>query len=261
MLISCNSEKSNGGDFTQTMSEPLKLSKDTGYEIGLISAQLCYGWPNISEALKNNRIAYRISAVAAWIPITIPDGTYTLGLLNSFLQDAMRAAGHYSAGPDTSEVATSDDMYYITLSANTATGRVKVSISNNYQLNLAPTVSTVTYTLNKILGFEVGLMTTNGDRFGDNVPDMNRGVNQVHIHCSVAGGSYVDGQKTNILYGFGVNVPPYGIMNITPMRTVYLPLTTSTISSISFQITDQDGVALTTGNERTTMLLEILKAR
>jgi len=261
MLITCNSDKSNGGDFTQKMAKAMSLDKDFQNEIGLISAQVCYGWPNISEALKNNRIAYRISAVAAWNIITIPDGTYNIALLNLFLQGVMRTAGHYSSGPDTSEVATSDDLYYISIGANTATGRVKISISNNYQLNLAPTVSSVVYTLNQLLGFSVGLMSTNGDRFGDTVPDVNRGVNQVHIHCSLATGSVVDGKMSDIVYGFAVNAQPYGIMNITPTNTVYLPMSTSKISSISIQITDQDGNILTTGNERTTVLLNIQKAR
>lgn len=255
MLISCNSERNNGHDFITSTGANTKLGPGN-WEVGLISASVCYGWPNISPTLGNNIIKYRTSGIAEWKTITIPEGIYTIGLLNDYVKAIMRVNTDYSAGEDARTTATTDDIYYINLGANPATGRVLISVSNSYQLDLSASK------IYEMLGYLEGtVINTDGDFESVNVPDFNRGVNQVQIRCSLVrnSSSLVNGETSNVLYSFQPSGSPYEIMRIQPSQPIYLDLAGGKIDKIYVQITDQDGKLLTTGNERTSILLNIKK--
>lgn len=258
-LISCTSDKNSGGNFTTAMNPTLRLRTDKNYEIALMSSTICRGWPTISESLQNNKLQYRTSAVASWVDVTIPEGNYTVDLLNNYIKSVMKTAGHYSAGVDTAVAATNDDIYFINIGANIATGRVKITLSYNYQLRLAPTILGVTYKLNEVLGFVTTTLATNADFFGENVPDVNRGVNQVQIRSDLVAtnGAYVNGVPANVLYSFTPNAAPYGFMTITPATFVFLPLSNEYIDKINFRVTDQSGNELTTGGESSTITIAL----
>ena len=134
-LLTFTSSKTNGGNFNTEITPPLRLKAGSEYEVALLAATICRGWPTIANELANNKIQYRLNGTDTWKTITFPDGNYTLDLLNMYLKATMKAAGHYNAGADTSPTATNDDIYYIVLGANIATGRVKITTANSYQPN------------------------------------------------------------------------------------------------------------------------------
>lgn len=266
-LITLTSSKQNGGDFTTNLNPPIRLKKgsDKNYEVALVSASICRGWPTISEELKNNKLQYRLSSTDTWKTITFPDGNYTLDLLNNYLKGVMKAVGHYNAGVDTTETATSDDIYYIVIGANSATGRVKITIGSTYEVNLNPTISTVNYYMGRdVLGFTSSVLAASGtstEYVGANVPDFNRGVNQIQIRSDIVdpNGAYVNGSPGSVLYAFTPNSPPYGYMSVMPFQAIFLPLAAEYIGAINLRITDQDGNALNTGGERSTITI-VLRA-
>lgn len=253
MLFSLTSETNNGHDFTIPMENGIVLAKGD-YEVSLISGMVCYGWGNITAALGNNIFKYRISEEAEWITITLPDGTYTASNVGDFIKKAMRDAMNYDPGTDTRPTATSDDIYYIVISPNEATGRMKITIANNYQLDL--TVSKIW----QVLGFNSNtILSENGEFESPNIPDFNRGVNQVQIRCSLVANtsSYTNGKPSQVLYSFNPDANPYEFISVNPSVPVYLPVITRVFDNINIKITDQNGNSLTTGGERTSILINI----
>jgi hypothetical protein len=257
MLYALTSELTNGHDYTINMNQSTVLGRrDDSFEVGLVSSMICYGWPNISQELANNIIKYRIDGTAAWNTITVSDGTYTIVQLDELIKREMKANGHYDAGADTREIATSDDLYYITMGANESTGRVVITLAGTYQLDLSQS------RIWDVLGFtSTTVLATAGRHEGTEVPDFNRDVNQVQIRCDIIANnaSFVNGRAAPILYGLNPEGQPYGFISVKPMQIIYLPMNTRVLDRINIKITDQDGNILTVGGERTTVLIDIRK--
>ena len=113
MLFNLTSDKDNGYDFTKKMSSTTNFDKGS-YEVGLLSAMICYGWNNISASIGNNIIEYTTDG-AITVNVVIPDGTYGIVALNNYMHKVMKDNLHYNAGEDTRPIATTDDTFYITL--------------------------------------------------------------------------------------------------------------------------------------------------
>lgn len=256
MLITLVSERNEGSNFTINSTSSKQLNKGE-YEVALISGMVCYGWDNISAELGNNILKYRISNVAAWITVTIPDGIYNWFDLDAYLKGIMKVAGHYDPGANTATTATSDDIYYINIGINTTNGKYKIEISNGYQLDLS--VSKI----NETIGFASGILASDGTFESTNIPDMNRGVSQVQLRCDLVASqaSFTNGVSAPVLYGFNPTVKPWEFIKIQPMSPIYLPMSKSDINSINIKITDQNGRILPVGPERTTVLIDIRRAR
>lgn len=264
MIITVQSEADNGGSFNNKFEPRIDLVP-ASYEVALVRATVCYGWPNISAALGNNIFKYRPDNTSEWITVTIPDGTYTLTTLDAYMKAVFRANNHYDKGADTRDTAVSDDVYYISLSAVTEQGRVSLVVSNSYQINLAPAISMNVYSkFAGVLGFSATkLFNTDGSFVGDAVPNFNRGVVQVQIHCNLvnSSGSYTKGKSTDVIWTFMPNSPPYSLMTVVPQSLIYLPMIGTKIQQINIQITDQDGNVLPTGGEPTAVTLDLRVAR
>jgi hypothetical protein len=68
-----------------------------GSKVAVSNIQIFYSWVNISASANNNTLSmiFPTAATTATINVTIPDGTYTVADLNSFLQSIMVANGYY----------------------------------------------------------------------------------------------------------------------------------------------------------------------
>ena len=165
--------------------------------------------------------------------------------------------------------------------------KIDFSIKINYgKLQINSSTKTLSfnieYSLAEILGFEknqdltsvatgnVPQATGNLQKtliLGSNKIDVSN-INSINILCDLVQNSYIANEtrgsenslalQKNLLYTF-----PYGTVLMgfrivqSPNPIIYLPMTRKNISSISFQITDQDGNLLDFNNEKISLALHI----
>lgn len=172
--------------------------------------------------------------------------------------------------------------------------KIDFSIKINYgKLQINSSTKTLSfntdYSLAEILGFEktqdltsvamanvpqatVNLPQATGNLqkapiLGSNKIDVSN-INSINILCDLVQNSYIANEtggsenslaiQKNLLYTF-----PYGTVLMgfrivqSPNPIIYLPMTRKNISSISFQITDQDGNLLDFNNEKISLALHI----
>ena len=229
-------------------------SKD--FKLALVSSTICRAWPTVGASLKNNKITYKTAVGQPDKVITINDGQYTYELLNSVIQSAMKANGHYNS---------TDDSYFIEIGANVATGRVVITLRSGYSINIAPLIDGVQYDLRPMLGFTQSVMTQTGindSAFeGNLIPDFNGGITAVQIRCNLVknDNAFANGKAEPILYTFTPDCRPHAYMVETPATRIYLGMNTNVLDDVSIWLTDQDGKQLTTGGEKTTVTIEIAK--
>jgi len=218
---------SNPADFTVTFPLPVKLEPQGTWEIGLLQANVWYSYYNISASYDNNTFRYYNGT--AWRDVTIPNGTYQLTDINTYLQSQMVVNGDYTFNSSTQE-----NVYDITINANYNTGNsiVEITSGSGYILDLT------TGNLCTILGFsavEISVTTQS-----PNQVDITNGINNLFIHCSAVSTSYLNGASTSdVIYSFIPQTPPFSLVAIAPYKVVFTPVLKNQIDSIRIYITDQ----------------------
>lgn len=152
--------------------------------------------------------------------------------------------------------------------------KIDFSIKINYakiQINSSTkTLSfNIDYSLAEILGFEKTQDLQKAPILGSNKINVSN-INSINILCDLVQSSYIANEnrqfenssssaiQKNLLYTF-----PYGTVAMgyrivqSPNPIIYLPMTRKNISSISFQITDQDGNLLDFNRENISLALHI----
>jgi len=224
-----------------------ELDPESQYECGLIQASLWYSWYNISSAFGNNQLRYSPNSGTNFYDVDFDDGIYSVQAIEEKLHSVMKANNHYS-------VVNGIDTFNISIVPNYTSGKVRVEVSNNYQLDFQ------TSYLKSLLGF--GNIIVSSTQEGTNLADITRGVNQIQIHCSLAEGSYSNSESSDILYAFVPNSSPSTLINIQPTFPVYLPITTKdNIQNIRMRITDQQQREIDLNGEQVSYLMELRKRK
>jgi hypothetical protein len=227
----------SSGDFTTKFESPIQLNGT--WEIGLVRASCWYSFPNVSNTTYNNAlIQYNNGAVDK--QFTIPEGTYPVADLNTYIQNQITANGDVGGN--------------ITITPNYNTGKITVVIAGGYNLDL----SVSNFYL--LLGFSatqvalpIAVTTT-----GDNLADITNGVDNLYIRCSAVKGSYVGANNSDGIYAFLPDKPPHSSIDILPNTTTYVSLDeNSLLDRIRMYITDQQGRLINFRGETTTYLLHL----
>ena len=114
--------------------------------------------------------------------------------------------------------------------------------------------------IRSILGFEAKKYT-GGKRYeSENKIDIIR-VHSILVHCDIINSSRVNGTLAPVLYSFAPNVSPAEQIVFQPNHLIYVPLSLSTISSMTSWIMDQEGRVLDLGGEQLTLEFHIRKRR
>ena len=114
--------------------------------------------------------------------------------------------------------------------------------------------------IRSILGFEARKYT-GGKRYeSENKINIIR-VHSILVHCDVINSSRVNDMLAPVIYNFSPNVSPAEQIVLQPKHLMYVPLSLSTISSMTSWITDQEGRALDLRGERLTLAFHIRKRR
>lgn len=229
----------NKSTFKTRFNPPIQLDKNKMYEIALVNLETYYSFPNITTT--NNHFRYSADGGKTWKDIFIPEGCYDITDINDTIQQKMRLNGHYDS---------TNDKYYITISANTNTLKSVLLIENGYQIDFSQKNS-----IASVLGFKNEIYKSKFQESEKVVNILN--INSLLVDVDIISGSYVNGNKNPTIYSFFPNVAPgYKIVE-SPVNLVYLPLIVDTIASLQTSLTDQDGNVVNLRNENITMRFHI----
>lgn len=202
---------------------PIVLDERSEYVLGLINFEVYNAIPNID---KNNNKFYSNSKI-----IEIPEGSYEVDDINKYLQRKV------------------DSKTKLDIQANNNT--LKCEIKSNQVINFEPNDS-----IGSLLGFEHRKLAANQLHESDYPVSIIK-VNAICIECSITTNSYSNSKTVHILHEFFPRVPPGFKIIETPSQVIYLPINTSTISSLTLKIVDQDGKLINFRGEVVTVRLHL----
>jgi hypothetical protein len=237
----------NSANYSTNFSTTLKL--DGKYEIALVRANIWYSWYNISSEYNNTVFKYSTPNIFNYKSIIIPSGNYSIEDLNFYIQSQLEKNGDWDSV---------NQKHYITISPNYNTGKVEITVSNNYVITLMDN------DLNITLGFEKLILVNNlgpAEKVftGSKVADITNGINSIMIHCDLVVDSFENGVSGDVVWSFTPNSAPSTNLDIEPLQRIYLPIKTNNIQKITMKITDQKNRVLNLNGEPTTYLLHLKK--
>ena len=124
------------------------------------------------------------------------------------------------------------NMYFVL-----STYRVLIELKGTYQLDLRDT------DFRKLIGFESKVI--NGTEYGKILPDITRGVDEIHINCDKVTDSITDGQSSSTVAVIPVeNLVRSLPFTYQPCFLAYSPVSSHLISSTRFYVTDSSGTPI-----------------
>jgi len=137
-----------------------------------VRISMTYSWYNIRQSYGNNQIKYSYDSGANWETITFVDGMYSYDDIDDYIKKCMKDKGHLAddGGGDESKIKYGINLYFIS-----STYRVLVELGNKFQLDLRNTE------FGKLIAFESKIINTT--EYGTHLPDITRGVDEIHINC------------------------------------------------------------------------------
>jgi len=248
LFVLTSGNKPDSSDFTTSINLPVRTDIGEYFELCVDKISIWYSWNNISAARGNNKFVYN-NGVDADETITIPDGNYSIGGLNSYIQARMKANGDSNTG-------TTPESFYVIITPNINTNRVYMTVTGGF------TVKFTDGTLYSLMGFnEDDEITTSGD--APNIADFLNGLSSVLFRCDIVDGysSLLDGNSSNVLYSFFPASPPSSHIEIIPRNLLYLRVSQNFISEIRMRVTDQAGNKIDLNGEPVTYFLRLRKMK
>lgn len=223
--------KSVSHDFTTKFNEPLKLSHDMKHEIAVRTISMTYSWYNIRQEYNNHQIKYSQDDGANWETVTLVDGMYSYDDINDYLHEYMKNKGHIVKKDENDEKNSKDGIEFVFI---LSTYRVLAELSDKYKVDLRNS------DFRKLIGFDSKLLTET--EYGTNLPNITRGVDEVHINCDQVSESVVDDQNSSTIAVIPVeNLTRSLPFTHDPRFLAYSPLSSYRISSMRFYVTDSLG--------------------
>lgn len=237
-------------DCTFTFNNPLNLEdlRYSDYDISLLKLEMWMTMKNISASISNNVIQFYVGGVLQ-PPLILPDGNYTLDLINERLDDYFLVNG-----------ITSN---YIQFIGDFATNTVKVLLkvgarvdfSNATNLPLGVFLGLPVLNMNNTAGVNPALF------YGTSEPKFNYFLNgdgqvlkidTINVHCDAiaSGGVYsnnatqtsVNLNNHGTIHKFIINALPNTLQNelVAIENTIHMRNFGGQINTIRFRLTNQD---------------------
>ena len=243
-----------------------------GDRVALQNLNIYYSWNNITAAYKNNSFSYTwvVGVAVTTYVVTLPDGFYTIGQINAYLQSVMYANNHYLIN------GAGNYVYYLEIVAN--------SIQNAFQINSYPIPTSLPagYTapagwggyptslstpqfiipatnIQTLLGFTVAsyplaIQTTAYSAISNMTPQISP-VTSVFLMCNLVKNNL--SRPNQILYNFSPNTTYGSQIQITPPFQVFVPIQQGSYPSITISFLDQNFNPLVIGDSNISILLAI----
>jgi len=237
-------------NFKINITPPLLLSRDHEYCAYILKMSMWNSYHNISSTLGNNTLKY-IKPDDTEITITLPNGAYNIEAFDYTVKRLMHDNGDYIAGL----TGLNDDQYYISFIPNDANGRVRLELIGSYKLDCQ--VGNL-YNYLGCLNDKIYDTST----FFENEAQINN-VSSIQLHCNIIrGNSYVNGNRSDVIFSFSPNEAPGYEMIQEPNNLDKISLSEyNEISDIEFYITDQTGKILDLDGEDVNLTLKIEKLK
>ena len=229
---------SNSTDYTTWLQSAITLESDKNYEAALLSLHTYNSLPNITEA--NNKFKNSKDRGKTWKIITISKGAYEFHEINALIQREMIANDDYDK---------IKDKYYIDIDYYKPTFKIILDISNeDYMVDFA-----VENSIGSTLGF-TNEKLSHGIHQSPNIIDIEK-VNSILVHCDLVTGSYVNSNKSNVIYNFTQKVSPgFKVIERPSPELIFLPIVRRPdIQSFRLWLTDQDNKPIDLMGERITI--------
>ena len=271
-IVLTNNDKISNSSYKYAFPYSVNLED---FSLAVSDVNIYYSWYSISSVLNNNKFEiYWPSGVGnLTYGVTIPDGSYTVGQLNSFLQSYFITNGLYLTNN-----TTGNNVYYMEFVENSTAYRVQLnsypvptSLPSGFTNGGMPAFPTVSRQpqLNvinsnnfyQIIGFSSGVYpptqtSTTYNKNGDLVPQLSP-VSSVLMHCSVVNNPYSSSnQLIHIFTAAGVE---YGSMiSSIPPSLNFVPCN-GNVSEITINFTDQNYLPLNIIDSSLTIKLVLRK--
>ena len=216
-----NKESNKPENFLTRFNNPITLDSNYEYVIGLNRIiNMSFTWFNVNSDYENQLIKYSSDNGSTFNNITFPQGVWNYTDFNEYIKEITKTGDNDAP------------TYPITISFDTTTFRVTVTLATNYQLDLTQS------DFNDLIGFNKKVLKDSVN-IGDRVPNLSQDTDILNIHCDLVNSSLVDGDESDIIYTFSTSVlrPSYSF-TIEPRRVTYNPVNKQQISSIRIFITD-----------------------
>lgn len=213
---------------------PIQLPSND-YSIGLLSFDSYNSIPNIMKG-KNDMFYYGNDK-----SIQIPEGTYELDAINTFLSEKLNEDGNIG--------------FHLRGNTNTLKAELRCDVPVYFNFPDKPN------SIGSLLGFNKPRTTIKpggGYTSSDTIVEIFK-VNAISVQCNLVSGSYQNGNPVHILHQFfPLSAPGYKIVE-TPSPVIYLPINTQTIYNLSVHLTDQDNNLIDFRGETITIRLHLKK--
>jgi len=221
-----------GNDFTTRFQVPLSFPGGAErFEVYAVKGTAINSIFNIEAQYNNNLLAYYNGSV--WNDVTYPDGSFPIQDINEYLQRIMKANNDYL--PRDPDDPTSEDQFYIDIEGDYNQGIVRVTVSNDYQLDFTKS------DFNYLLGFTKKIVTVTEN---STLPvDINRGVQSLYVHCDMTNSSVVGSSTSGdvILEFTFAFTGPSSLCDLTQIVPQPFDLKADVINSVRIWISDQRG--------------------
>ena len=230
---------------------PIFLNKKVS---SLVYLGIYYSWRNVTSRLGNNTFQYRLNDVT--YDVNIPDGFYSVGDLNSYLEFVMAKNGHYLVDSD------GNNVYYLSFNANLVYYQVTFSCkpipavlpaahTNPKGLTLSGKTPQLIFTndsFNKLLGINNGsypltsATTTTYTFNSQNIAQISP-VTTVLVGCNLVYNQFNNVNRT-VFYQFTPNSAYGSYMTFEPSYPVFFDSNNGYYDNIELSFYDQNGYAL-----------------
>ena len=222
-------------DFTTRFNNPIQLSYDMKHELAVSTISMTYSWYNIRQSYGNNQIKYSKDNGTNWETITFVDGMYSYDDIDKYIKKYLKNKEHFTKGDKDSndnEIEYGINLYFVL-----STYRVLIELDENYQVDLT------NLDFRKLIGFDSKIVKQT--EYGTNLPDITRGVDEVHINCDKVTDSITDGESSSTIAVIPVeNLVRSLPFTYKPRFLAYSPASDHIISSMRFYVTDSSGTPI-----------------
>ena len=84
-------------------------------------------------------------------------------------------------------------------------------------------------------------------------------INSIRVMCNIAGGAYLNGNRTHAIYEFYPEVPPGYKVIIIPRNIIYFPVNVKILDTVSIIFKDQDNNDVSFNGEEINLRLHMKK--
>jgi hypothetical protein len=230
-------------------------------ELALNHLDLFFSWFNITAVYGNNSFSYLWPNGGSFssFNVTVPDGSYEIKTLNTFLQQEMLANKTYLVNSEGANVfflnLQANNTFYRTALTSTALPTTLPSGWSNpgtFTLPSTPQCPCISIpspgsslsSMSQFLGFNPAVYPPLGSSatttlFGQNVPVLDQ-VTSVNVLCESVNQGLVN-RFPNLIYTFSPTVAFGSQIQVDPQQQVWYPVVDSIYASITLRLVDQNG--------------------